>query len=84
MMARAVGFALGMFVGLWGVVFLWVDKLVLFENPPEASGLRGMLVMETVDQETRPVVDPADWAAFSLMSIGSVTMLYAVALPRRK
>lgn len=29
------------------------------------------------------VINPPDWAAFSLMSIGAVTMLYAVALPRK-
>ena len=30
------------------------------------------------------VIDPPDWAAFSLMSIGSVTMLYSFAVPRRR
>lgn len=29
------------------------------------------------------VIQPPDWAAFSLMSIGTVTMLYSIALPKR-
>ncbi len=83
-MLRASGFATGLFVLLWGVTFLWVDKLVLFEVPTEESGLRGMLTQELIAEENRPVIDPADWTAFSLMSVGSVAMLYAVALPKRR
>ena len=84
MMIRAVGFAVGLFLCMCGGTLLYVDKLILFEKPPDELGLRGMLVMETIEQETRPVVDPADWMAFSLLSIGSVTTLYSVALPKRK
>jgi hypothetical protein len=85
-MLRASAFATGLFIAMWGATFLVVDKLVLF-NPPEEraeTGIRAMLAKEQVADEDRPVVDPADWAAFTLMSIGSVTMLYAVALPKRK
>lgn len=84
-MLRASAFATGLFVALWGVVFLQVDKIV-FHNPrpEEDPGFRGMLKKESIGSETRPIIDPADWAAFTLMSIGSVTMLYSVALPKKK
>jgi hypothetical protein len=85
-MLRASAFATGLFIAMWGAAFLVIDKLVLF-NPPEEraeTGIRAMLAKEQIADEDRPVVDPADWAAFTLMSIGSVTMLYAVALPKRK
>ncbi len=82
-MLRSSGFAIGLFIAMWGGVFLWVDKLVLFDPPPDDAGIRGMLVQERIAEESRPVLDPADWTAFTLMSIGSVTMLYAVALPKR-
>ena len=40
---------------------------------------------EPTPQISKPrVIDPPDWAAFSLLSIGSVTMLYSFAVPRRK
>jgi hypothetical protein len=32
----------------------------------------------------RQVIDPPDWSAFCLLSVGSVTILYALALPGRK
>ncbi|MBI1348273.1 hypothetical protein GC163_18520 [bacterium] len=82
-MVRSCGFAAGLFILMWGVTFLYVDKLVLFEPPADDPGIRGMLDKEQVSQESRPVLDPSDWAAFSLMSIGSVAMLYAVALPKK-
>ncbi|HEX6983981.1 MAG TPA: hypothetical protein VF170_01335, partial [Planctomycetaceae bacterium] len=33
--------------------------------------------------EGREVIDPPDWAAFALLSVGGVTVLYALALPGR-
>ncbi|OYW13652.1 MAG: hypothetical protein B7Z55_16470 [Planctomycetales bacterium 12-60-4] len=82
-MVRASGFSVGLFIAMWGGTFLWVDKLVLFDPPKDKAGIRGMLTKEQVALETRPVIDPADWSAFTLMSIGSVTMLYSVALPKK-
>ena len=32
----------------------------------------------------RQMIDPPDWSAFCLLSVGSVTVLYALALPGRK
>lgn len=83
-MLRPCGFATGLFVLMWGATFLYVDKLVLFEPPASDPGIRGMLDKEQVAQESRPIIDPSDWAAFSLMSIGSVAMLYSVALPKKQ
>jgi hypothetical protein len=82
-MLRACCFAWGFFIALWGGAFLMIDKLVLFSPPEGETGIRGMLVQQQIEQERRPVIDPADWTAFTLMSIGSVTMLYSVALPRK-
>lgn len=83
-MVRATFFAIGTFIALWGVSFLAVDKLVLnvkAEKPQEA-GFRGMFT--GVSPERKQVVDPPEWAAYSLMSVGTVTMLYSVALPKKK
>lgn len=83
-MMRSVFFATGLFVALWGGSFLMVDKLVLNvkADSPKQPGFRGLFT--GVSPERKQVVDPPDWAAFSLMSVGSVTMLYAVALPKKK
>jgi hypothetical protein len=81
---RSVFFALGLFVTLWGTAFLLVDKLVLTSDadPQNKSGFRGLF--QNTSQAKKRVVDPPEWAAFSLMSVGTVTMLYAVALPKKK
>ena len=81
-MLRHACFSAGLFVGLWGLAFLALDKLVMHQPEERDPGIRGMLAKQIVDRESRPVVDPPEWAAFTLLSIGSVTMLYAVALPK--
>lgn len=81
-MMRSVFFATGLFVALWGVSFLLVDKLVLNVRDDSKHGnFRGLF---TSSPDRKQILDPPDWAAFSLMSVGSVTMLYAVALPKKK
>lgn len=82
-MMRATFFAIGLFVTLWGVGFLVIDKVVLKMNGEAAqqTGFRGLFT--AVAPEKSRVIDPPDWAAFSLMSVGTVTMLYSVALPKK-
>jgi hypothetical protein len=83
-MVRSIFFSLGLFVALWGGSLLLVDKLVLNaeSDPQSPAGFRGLF--GGVSQSKKKVIDPPDWAAFSLMSLGTVTMLYAVALPKKK
>ena len=87
-MLRATFFAAGLFVGLWGISLLFIDKLVLNTDEVQArdEGVRGLFTTANTgaDGAQQAVFDPPDWAAFSLMSIGSVTMLYSVALPKKK
>jgi hypothetical protein len=81
-MVRAVFFSLGLFIALWGGAFLVIDKLVLVsDEAPVQAGFRGLFGGAVAAKKR--VVDPPDWAAFSLMSVGTVTMLYAVALPKK-
>ena len=81
---RSMFFSLGLFIALWGGAFLLVDKLVLNtdSDPSAQGGFRGLF--GGASQSKKKVIDPPDWAAFSLMSLGTVTMLYAVALPKKK
>lgn len=85
-MLRSLFFAGGLFVALWGGSFLMVDEMVLtFKDEPKVERdeeFRGLFMSK--DENDRKVFNPPEWAAFSLMSIGTVTMLYAVALPKRE
>jgi len=81
---RAAFFAAGLFVTLWGVSFLFVDRVVLKDLSSESRGgtFRGMFTSMTGQRQK--VIDPPDWSAFCMMSVGAVTMLYAFALPKKK
>ncbi len=83
-MMRATFFSIGLFITLWGVSLLFVDKITLSsrEEAMRTQGFRGMFSQMTVPRQK--VYDPPDWAAFSLLSVGAVTMLYSVALPKKK
>ena len=87
-MLRAICFSMGLFVALCGGSFLMVDKMVLtmkFEpkpEPPRPQEFRGLFIEK--DEHDNNVFNPPEWVAFCLMSVGSVTMLYSVALPKKK
>jgi hypothetical protein len=82
-MLRAMFFSTGMFVVLCGASLLLVDQLVL-NLKSEKPSLTDTRFFSTVNANRQRVIDPPDWAAYCLMSLGSVTVLYAVALPRKK
>jgi len=82
-MLRSSFFAAGLFVALWGVSFLFVDQVVLKVEDDASRGQNFRGLFTSVNHDQKKVIDPPDWAAFSLMSVGTVTMLYAVALPRK-
>jgi hypothetical protein len=83
-MLRGTFFSIGMFIALWGVSLLFVDKLVLKvqDDTSRTPGFRGMLAGN--QQPREKIIDPPDWVSFSMLSIGAVTMLYAVALPKKQ
>lgn len=73
-MWRSLFLALGLYLVLLGVEGLLVDKVVLVsrgEHGPWGYAARG-----------REIV-PSDWAPWSLLSSGCVTILYSFTLPKR-
>lgn len=86
---RAIFVAWGLFLCLSGGSLLMIDKMVLTfkedttDKNQDDEEFRG-LFMEEPDANDQKVFNPPDWLAFSLMSVGSVTTLYAIALPRRR
>lgn len=84
-MIRAIAFAGGLFVGLCGSSFLLVDEMVLNlhheAEEPRPKEFRGMFMH--LNEQKQKVFTPPQWLAFTLMSIGSVTMLYSIALPKK-
>jgi hypothetical protein len=81
-MSRSICFSAGLFIALWGVSFLFIDKIVLNSTDVQReAGFRGLFARNVAREK---VVDPPEWAAFTLISVGVVTMLYSVALPKKQ
>ncbi len=85
-MLRSVFFATGLFVVLCGITCKMVDKVTLAADDEQTRvpGMRAMMGMMRINNQREREIDPPEWAAFSLMSVGSVTMLYAAALPKKR
>lgn len=72
-MWRALFLALGVSCCILGIEALAVEKAVL-----NVSGGPGG------SATTQRVVDPPDWAPWSLMSGGTIVMIYSFTIPARK
>ncbi len=71
-MWRALFLALGAYSCILGVEALAVDRAVLKEQVRNGQVVRAARV-----------VDPPDWAPWSLLSAGAVVVLYSFTLPKR-
>jgi len=77
---RSTFCGIGLFVLMWGSVFLFADQLEIRPHQ-NLSSLSGWW---TSWKNGEAVFHPPEWAAFSLLSAGSLMVLYAIGLPQRK
>jgi hypothetical protein len=77
-MWRALFLALGFYACLLGAECLVIEKAEL-AGPQEKGGILTGGQMVGRARELRP----PEWAPWSLMSVGAVTMLYSFTIPRR-
>ncbi|MBO09144.1 MAG: hypothetical protein CMJ68_00080 [Planctomycetaceae bacterium] len=80
-MLRSIFLSAGVFVVLVGASLFQVDRVVLNGEGEIEEDLFGLV---TADESGRHVIQPPDWAPFSLVAIGGVTCLYAFAVPTRR
>ena len=80
-MWRSFFFAVGVFAVILGGQFLAVDKLVLGKQEPAATRVFGMNMPGTSSLRKKEVTPP-EWAPWSLLSFGAVTMLYSFTINR--
>lgn len=80
-MWRAFFLAIGIFTAILGAEALVVDKAVLTIRQQPATGLSAAL---DIDGAGRPrEITPPEWAPWSLLSVGAVTILYSFTIPKR-
>lgn len=78
-MWRSFFIAIGLYAVILGLECLVIDKAILAgreKAPKSAFGLR------SAEPPAREIA-PSDWAPWSLLSGGAVTMLYSVTIPNR-
>jgi hypothetical protein len=79
---RAAFFALGLTLTGCGSALFAVDSVTLTESVAH-SKVPVVTWISAEDREGRRVVNPPEWVSFTLVGIGGVTILYALALPRQ-
>lgn len=73
---------MGLYLAMCGAGLLFVDEVTLTERI--SSRTSPVLDVLTSWTETgRRRVNPPEWLPFSCLGLGGITMLYAIALPRR-
>lgn len=79
-MWRAMFLAIGIFACILGAECLAIDKAILKVRHEPAPGFSRDALNGT---GRRREVIPPDWAPWSLLSVGAVTMLYSFTIPKR-
>ncbi|HWA99897.1 MAG TPA: hypothetical protein VG713_15470 [Pirellulales bacterium] len=77
-MWRSLFVALGVSSCLLGVECLMIDKAVLHTRPTTSGGMLGSVPVGRPHE-----VVPPDWAPWSLLAGGAVTVLYSFTIPQR-
>ena len=79
-MIRAVFSALGINMTLWGAGLFYVDAVTLKPDAPP-NPLLSLISHSTNGGQT---IQFAQWLPHTLIGVGVVTILYAIALPRSR
>jgi hypothetical protein len=79
-MWRAFFLAMGAFAVLLGAQCLAVEKAVMITAAEEESALG---IGNPFGAEKKKELSPPEWAPWTLMSAGAVTMIYSFTIPKR-
>lgn len=78
-MWRSFFLAIGVYCCLLGAQCLAVDRMVLNLDKPPVGGA----LMQSFEAPRSREFVPPDWAPWTLLSAGAVTILYSFTIPRR-
>ena len=77
-MIRAIFSALGINMALWGAGLFYVETVTLKPDAPSNP----ILSLITHSAGSDRAIQFAQWLPYTLIGVGVVTILYAIALPR--
>ena len=81
-MWRSFFLAAGLYSCILGAQCLAVEKAVLTSRQPQPTGALSFM-RSTLDATRNREIIPPDWAPWTLMSAGAVTILYSFTIPKR-
>lgn len=81
-MIRAAFLTIGLYISLCGAGLFAVSEVTLNEKFSTSPSLLVDLITERANSGLR-IFHPPDWMPFTCIGVGGVTMLYAIALPRK-
>ena len=81
MLTRAFFLGTGVYVALFGATLFLIDRITLVAHSTSTSS--AFLTWLTTDGSGNGrIVNPPEWAPYTLVAVGAVTVLYAIALPK--
>lgn len=81
-MIRAAFLTMGLYLSLCGAGLFVVDEVTLTKKFSETDSPVIRFVTSPTKQGKR-LFNPPEWMSFTCVGVGGVTMLYAIALPRK-
>lgn len=81
-MIRAAFLTMGLYLSLCGASLFVVDEVTLTRDVSEADSVL-LKVLTSPSASGLRIFNPPEWMSFTCVGVGGVTMLYAMALPRR-
>ena len=83
-MLRSIFFTLGLFVLIWGLMFVLVDRVLIAADIPAVDRFPLWELIASRTDNQMHEISPPDWAAFGMMAMGTLTMLYSISLPKKQ
>lgn len=81
-MIRAAFLTMGLYLSLCGAGLFVVDEVTLTKKFSQTDSAVVQL-LTTLSSSGARVFDPPEWMSFTFVGVGGVTMLYAIALPKK-
>lgn len=77
-MWRALFWAIGLYAVLLGAQCMLIDRAVLHDSKPASTG-----AFSSFTQSSQQTFVPPEWAPWSLITFGVITLLYSFTIPKR-
>ncbi len=82
-MIRAAFLTMGLYLSLCGAGLFVVDEVTLTEKFSKTES-PALTMVTTLSSSGMRIFNPPEWMCFTCVGVGGVTMLYAIALPKKQ